>query len=177
MLSKLTIHEQDQLHVLIANLEQENPQEKIVFRIESEDQFQHDQQINETQETEDMNNPHNHTNTTEHRIIFSYQTRNQQRLLKRYGKQVILTEISKPGMNLPFPLFGVFVPTNVDFQIVYSFVVQARSKQCLKEGLTSLMEWNPYWTPKFFVVDFSHDQIHVIESLFPCEYNCNLIDK
>lgn len=167
VLSKLTIHEQDQLHVLIANLEQENPQEKIVFRIESEDQFQHDQHINETQETEDMNNPHNHTNTTEHRIIFSYQTRNQQRLLKRYGKQVILTEISKPGINLPFPLFGVFVPTNVDFQIVYSFVVQARSKQCLKEGLTSLMEWNSYWTPKFFVVDFSHDQIHVIESLFP----------
>ena len=63
----------------------------------------------------------------------------------------------------------MFVPTNVDYQLVHSFIVQSRSLDYLRQGLTPLLEWNLSWTPKFFIVDFSPEQISIIEELFPCK--------
>ena len=106
----------------------------------------------------------------ENRITFSCQSPDQQRLLKLYGKQVILIEISREA-NTPFPLYGLFVPTNVDYQLVYLFMVQSRNMKCLRDGFRSIMEWNPEWKPKFLCVDHMKDMnwkhLTVFEEFLP----------
>ena len=96
-----------------------------------------------------------------------YQSHQQQRLLRRYGQQVILTEMSRMTHNLPFPFFGIFVQTNVDYQLVYLFILQSRTKEALVTGLESIVHWNPSWSPKYVMVDFSAEQTAAVEAAFP----------
>ena len=35
------------------------------------------------------------------------------------------------------------------------------------EALQILCEWNPGWTPKYFICDFSEEQITAVENVFP----------
>lgn len=102
---------------------------------------------------------------SDYKIIFCCQSHDQQRLLKRYGKEALLFEVSTA--NVPFPIFGVFVPTNVDFQLVYLFMVQSRSNTSLRNGIVKLAEWNPDWSPKFLIVDYGIERLSMLDQLFP----------
>jgi len=156
MVSRLTTIEQDNLLALIAKLKKENPEDKIsLYFNNSKNPIVSDETKKNTE------------NVINQKIYFSFQTQDQQRLLKKYGSQLIITELSKQTINLPFPFYGVFVATNVDYQLVYCFIIQTRNKACVKEGLELLVAWNPSWSPKIFTVDFSKEQIEAIELLFP----------
>ena len=114
----------------------------------------------------------------ENRIVFACQSPEQRRLLNLYGKQAILIEISREA-NTPFPVYGVLVPTNVDYQLVYLFMVQLRNVKCIRDGLRSLAEWNPEWKPKFLSVDHVKDaawkHLAIFEEFFPGMYYTFLI--
>ena len=100
------------------------------------------------------------------KVLFCHQTPHQQRVMRRYSTQVILTQISDLHSKIPFPLFCLYVQTNVDFQLVGSFICQANDQAMIGEGLHILKEWNPGWNPKFIVVDFEEQQIGAVESVF-----------
>lgn len=62
------------------------------------------------------------------------------------------------------PLFFRVVRTNVDYQIVGSFVVQSETADAIFEALMVLKSWNPKWKPSCFMVDYSEDS--AIERLY-----------
>lgn len=101
------------------------------------------------------------------KILFCHQTPHQQRLMRRYSSQLILTQISDVYSKIPFPLFCLYVQTNVDYQLVGEFILQANTCVMIMEGLQAFKEWNPGWSPKFIIVDFSEEQITAAEATFP----------
>jgi len=58
------------------------------------------------------------------------------------------------------------VKTNVDYCVVGSFVIQRETRQAIAEELTVLHNWNPQWSPQFFMTDFSDPEIKAIEEVF-----------
>uniref|UniRef100_A0A7M5X082 SWIM-type domain-containing protein n=2 Tax=Clytia hemisphaerica TaxID=252671 RepID=A0A7M5X082_9CNID len=100
------------------------------------------------------------------KLLFCHQTPQQQRLMRRYNTQVIMTQISDLHSKIPFPLFCLYVQTNVDFQLVGEFICQANDHIMIEEGLQTIKEWNPGWNPKFVVVDFEDQQITAVENAF-----------
>jgi len=50
------------------------------------------------------------------------------------------------------------------------FVEQTESRTAISEALAILAKWNPLWTPKYFMVDFSEPEIQALENTFPGSY-------
>lgn len=69
------------------------------------------------------------------------------------------------------PLFFICVKTNVDYQIVGTFICEQESKQSIQEGITVLRDWNPDWKPSYFMTDFDEKEIHAKEDTF---VNCKV---
>lgn len=57
--------------------------------------------------------------------------------------------------------------TNVDYQVVATFVIQDDGTETIKEALEITKEWNPDWQPAYFMTDFSEEEIHAVEETFP----------
>jgi len=64
------------------------------------------------------------------------------------------------------PLFFLVVETNVDYQIVGSFVIQSETADAIYEALSVLKSWNPKWNPSYFMVDYSEEEMSAIGKLF-----------
>ena len=105
------------------------------------------------------------------KLLFCHQTPHQQRLLKRYNSQVILTQIKDIHARIPFPLYCIYVQTNVDYQLVAEFILQSNTSVMLSEGLQTIKDWNPGWSPKFVVCDCSDVQIDAVENSFNGIFN------
>lgn len=82
-------------------------------------------------------------------LLFVHQTAWQRRLLERYGDVCLLNATYKTT-KYALPLFFVAVKTNVDYQIVASFVIQDETTESITEALGVLREWNPGWSPGYF---------------------------
>ena len=59
------------------------------------------------------------------------------------------------------------VKTNVDYQVVGSFVTQQETTIAIKEALKLLKQWTPDWSPPFFMTDNCEQEIRAIEDTFP----------
>ena len=156
MLTRLSADLKLELQELASNLQQSRPTENIILQSES---------VETTESLLPSKNSASRRNKPS--LIFCHQTSQQQRLLKRYGRQVILCEITNLVERVPFPLFTMFVQTNSDYQLVGSFIVEVRNKQSLLQGLNAVKEWNPGWDPKYVVLDYSDDQIEAFKEIFP----------
>ena len=53
------------------------------------------------------------------------------------------------------PVFFVCVHGNTGYTIVAKFLCQIEDSGSIEEDLELLQTWNEFWTPKYFVVDFS----------------------
>ena len=100
------------------------------------------------------------------KLLFIHQTDQQRRLLKRYGNEICLLDATYKTTKYALPLFFVVVKTNVDYQIVASFVVQDESTKSITEALAILKSWNPFWDAKCFMVDNCEEEIQSIEANF-----------
>lgn len=170
LLSKINVTEKQLMYELVDELKAEYSNDKFLFHVETDNQCPISNDFN-NKTTKD--NKNNLQLSNEQKFFFAYQSSFQQGYISLYGKQAILTGISETLPHLPFPCYGVFVPTNVDYQLVYCFIVQSSKLDYLRQGLAPLLEWNPSWSPKFFTVDFSIEQINIIEEMFPCKFNAS----
>ncbi|XP_065649898.1 uncharacterized protein LOC101235563 isoform X3 [Hydra vulgaris] len=102
----------------------------------------------------------------ESKNIFIFQTTDQQRLLERYGRQVIFVEVTSKYQCIPFPLFALYVATNVDYQLVFLFLIPSHSQSGIRCGLKKALEWNSQWNPKYFVLDCCEEYVSIIEEIF-----------
>ncbi|XP_062583252.1 uncharacterized protein LOC134245018 [Saccostrea cucullata] len=99
-------------------------------------------------------------------FLFVHQTEWQRRLLSLYGKDVCIMDATYKTSKYALPLFFVCVQTNVGHSICGSFLVSSESKSCIKEGLNKLKQWNPNWSPKYFITDYDEREIQAIEEAF-----------
>ena len=101
------------------------------------------------------------------KLLFVHQTAWQKQLLSRYGNDICLLDATYKTTCYALLLYFLTVRTNVDYQIVGSFVVQDESTESIKEALGALHQWNLKWRPAFFMVDCCEEEINAIESTFP----------
>ena len=64
-------------------------------------------------------------------------------------------------------MFFQAVKTNVDYQVVGSFVTDDENVCSIKNALELVKEWNPDWSPHLFMTDNCSQEIQAIENLFP----------
>lgn len=100
-------------------------------------------------------------------LLFVHQTKDQRRLLERYGNEISMLDATYKTTKYSLPLFFVVVKTNVDYQIVGSFVVQSETSDAIYEALSIIKSWNPKWFPSYFMVDYSEEEMSAIAKLFP----------
>ena len=99
-------------------------------------------------------------------LLFVHQTRDQRRLLERYGNELSMLDATYKTTRYSLPLFFLVVKTNVDYQIVGSFVIQSETADAIYEALSVLKSWNPKWNPSYFMVDYSEEEMSAIGKLF-----------
>ncbi|XP_066924257.1 uncharacterized protein [Clytia hemisphaerica] len=159
MLTRLSTDLKQELQELATKLQQSRPTENIILQSEFIDQGESLLPVNKTVSDD--------TRSLKPTLIFCHQTSQQQRLLKRYGRQIVLSEVTNLIERVPFPLFNLFVQTNVDYQLVASFIVEVRNRASILQGLNTVKDWNPGWVPKYIVIDYSDDQSEAVKEVFP----------
>ena len=100
-------------------------------------------------------------------LLFVHQSRWQRRLLQRYGNDICLLDATYKTTRYALPLFFLVVPTNVDYQVVASFVIQNETSQCIREALQIIQKETAGWNPKCFMTDNCEQEITAIEGVFP----------
>ena len=65
------------------------------------------------------------------------------------------------------PLFFIVVETNVDYQVVASFVIQDETTSAIMEALSVVQSWNSSRNPHLFMTDNCEEEIQAIEAIFP----------
>lgn len=101
------------------------------------------------------------------KLLFLHQTAWQKRLLRLYGNDICLLDATYKTTRYALPLFFLAVKTNVDYQVVGSFVTEDETVCSIKEALEVVREWNPDWSPHLFMTDNCSQEIQAIENLFP----------
>lgn len=96
-----------------------------------------------------------------------YQAKWMQRLLTRYGNDMVLIDATYKTTRFALPLFFIVVKTNVDHQVVAAFIPEDESTDSIKEAIKILKENNTDWAPKYFMTDMDEKEIGAMEDLFP----------
>ena len=103
-------------------------------------------------------------------MLFVHQTKVQRRLLGRYGNSICLLDATYKTTKYLLPLFFVVVKTNVNYQVVASFLLQDETTAAITEALSVIKTWNPIWEPKCFMADNCDEEIKSIGNIFPRMY-------
>jgi hypothetical protein len=164
--------DQENLEFKIKEWEKESPDDKYFFRpfthtnttgddgagnCDDEENYSHDDNdIVEIKQQEQSKN-----------ILLVHQTQWQRKLLEKYGGDICLLDATYKTSRYALPMFFMCVKTNVDYSVVASFVIQQENADSIWEALHILRDWNPTWSPDFFMVDFCEAEINAIERLFP----------
>ena len=70
--------------------------------------------------------------------MFIHQTKWQQRLLNRYGNELSLLDATYRTTKYALPLFFLVVKSNVDYQVVGSFVLQSEASTNIEKALKAI---------------------------------------
>ena len=95
-----------------------------------------------------------------------YQEPWQKRLLLRYANELVLLDATYRTTRYALPLFFLVLKTNIDYQIVGAFVSENESEGSITEALQTLKQWNPEFKPKYFMTDYSTEEIGAIKTVF-----------
>ena len=110
---------------------------------------------------------HHTTDTETKEFLYVHQTAWQKQMLNKYGNHLFLLDATYKTSRYSLPLFFLCVKTNVNYQIVGSFIIQRETQISIFEALQILSSWNPGWIPSNAMCDFSNEEIKAIEELFP----------
>ncbi|KXJ09652.1 hypothetical protein AC249_AIPGENE11456 [Exaiptasia diaphana] len=102
----------------------------------------------------------------EQSFLFVHQEPWQQRLLARYGQELCFMDATYKTTRYAIPLFFLCVHTNVGYKVVAEFMCQTEDQVLITEALSIIKKWNPSWSPKFFMVDYSTAEIGALEEVF-----------
>ena len=64
------------------------------------------------------------------------------------------------------PLLFLVIKTNIDYQIVGAFVSENKSLGNITEPLQILKPWNPKFKAKYFMTNYSTEEIRAVKTVF-----------
>ena len=64
------------------------------------------------------------------------------------------------------PLFFLVVKTNVDYQIVATFVSESETFETISKALNVIKSWNVNFQPLYCMTDYCNEEIRALESVF-----------
>ncbi len=105
--------------------------------------------------------------TDDDNFLFVHQDVWQQRLLARYGSDLVLLDATYKTTKYALRLFFLCVHTNVGYKVVVEFICEYKDAESIAEALGIIRCWNLSWNPSFFMVDYSLAEINAIEKEFP----------
>ncbi|RMX36463.1 hypothetical protein pdam_00010007 [Pocillopora damicornis] len=165
-----------------SKIDQEDLQEKVKLwrEISPEDYFEFQPYVTYNEEGEERNGDDDDSSRSDGEeddediilktptkgFLFAHQMKDQRRLLERYGNEISMLDATYKTTKYSLPIFFVVVKTNVDYQIVGSFVIQSETSDSIYEALSIIKSWNPTWNPSYFMLDFS-EEMSAIGKLFP----------
>ncbi|XP_076028661.1 uncharacterized protein LOC143017738 isoform X2 [Oratosquilla oratoria] len=101
-------------------------------------------------------------------LLFVHQTDWQKCLLMRYGNHMCFLDAVHRTIKYTLPIYFVIVKTNVDYQIVGSFIVQEENKNSIISALEVIRDWMELsWNPKYFIVDKNASEEAALSEVFP----------
>ena len=104
-------------------------------------------------------------------FLFVYQAEWQRKLLERYGGEILFLDAVYRTTRCVLTLFFLTVRTNIDYQIVATFVVERETKEQIIEALEIVKLWNPNLTPAFCMTDYCTEEIDSLETVFRGKQN------
>ena len=166
--------DQEELAHKIAEWQQESPQDKFFLRPSTKSASESFESAQEVLEEDDimwqMNDADLHADKQSTDLLFVHQTHWQRTLLEKYGNEICLLDATYKTSRYALPLFFLCIKTNVNYCVVGSFVIQHETRWAIAEALDVLREWNPQWSPRLFMTDFSDPEIKAIEDVFNHEF-------
>lgn len=103
----------------------------------------------------------------EQTLLWIHQESWQQDLLIKYGNTITFVDDTYKTTQYELALFFLIVRTNVGYSVVAEFVIQHEKTGDIAEALQFIKQWNPQWSPKFFMSDYSEAEITAVEQTFP----------
>ena len=100
-------------------------------------------------------------------FLWIHQEKWQRDLLVRFGNTITLIDATYKTTKYEIALFFLSIKTNVGYIVVAEFIVSSESAQEIAEALSVLKDWNPEWSPAFFMSDYSEAESVAIEEIFP----------
>ena len=83
-------------------------------------------------------------------LLFVYQLKWQIDLIKRNGNELMLLDAIYKTKRYALPLFFMVVKTNIDYQIVASFVIENETHEAISEVVAVIKSWNQEFDPKWY---------------------------
>lgn len=154
-LSKL---DQENLGLKIDEWKKNSPDSKLYFRPYKKKSPK--QQL-------EMVNTEDEVTEYEQTLLWIHQESWQQDLLIKYGNTITLMDATYKTTQYELALFFLTVRTNVGYSVVAEFVIQHEKTEDIAEALKFIKQWNPQWSPKFFMSDYSEAEITAVEQTFP----------
>ena len=158
--------DQENLEKKVETWKRENPHENMVFKQYASDQETAPNGDDSDDGGENGDEDEDVELTQGNGLLFVHQTEWQSRLLKRYGNELSLLDATYRTTKYALPLFFLVVKTNIDYQIVGSFVLQSEASPEIERALRVIAGWNDGWSPKYFMVDYSEAEIQAVGRLF-----------
>ena len=167
VLQRLSLLDCSQVDELVARMKNDNEGDKIYTRkFEGMNEAWRQDSFNLSVEELLSDEVRVRQKFSQQQFIFVHQTSFQRHLLTRYGNHVCFLDPVYRTVRYPLPLFFLMVKTNVDYQVVATFVVQDENMESTKEALEFIKAWNPEWKPKVFMVDNDSEEIASVQECF-----------
>ena len=103
----------------------------------------------------------------EQTFLWVHQMQWQKEMLAKYGNTMTLLDATYKTTLYDLALFFVTVRTNAGYMVAAEFLVHSETNQQIEEALNLLKQWNPQWSPTYFMCDYSEAEILAIETAFP----------
>lgn len=100
-------------------------------------------------------------------LLWIHQENWQKDLLVKYGNTMTLIDATYKTTRYDLALFFLCVRTNVNYTVVAEFIIQSESAEQIAEALSIIKDWNPKWSPPFFMSDYSEAEQLAINTVFP----------
>ena len=83
------------------------------------------------------------TGTEDVKLCFVYQSRDMQRLYRKYGVNLVLLDATHKVGKYTIPLYLLEVQTNVNFQVVAVIAIEVETSEFLSQAMKIVKSWNP----------------------------------
>ena len=100
-------------------------------------------------------------------LLWIHQEAWQQELMLNYGNIMTLIDATYKTTRYELPLFFLSAKTNVGYSVIAEFVTHHERMEDIAEALQIIKDWNPNYSPKFFMSDYSEAEMLAVEKVFP----------